>query len=187
MKIIGITGTLGAGKGSIVNYMVQQYGFVHFSVRAYLIQQIQKTDLAINRDSMVFVANELRKNHSASYIVDELYKEAIKQNQHTVIESIRTPGEVNSLTQKGDFILLAVDADPNIRYERIVLRNSETDHISFEEFVSNENREMNTSDPNKQNLAACIQKADYLLTNNNKIEDLYRQIDDIMKKLNIYK
>lgn len=62
MKIIGITGTLGAGKGTIVDYLVQQYGFVHFSVRAYLIQQIQKANLAVNRDSMVIVANELRKN-----------------------------------------------------------------------------------------------------------------------------
>ena len=34
MIIIGITGTLGAGKGTIVDYLVKQKGFVHYSVRA---------------------------------------------------------------------------------------------------------------------------------------------------------
>lgn len=36
MHIIGITGTLGAGKGTIVEYLKDKKGFAHFSVREFL-------------------------------------------------------------------------------------------------------------------------------------------------------
>lgn len=40
MQIIGITGTLGAGKGTVVDYLVKNKGFNHFSVGDYLIDEI---------------------------------------------------------------------------------------------------------------------------------------------------
>ena len=185
MQIIGITGTIGAGKGTIVDYLIQQYDFRHYSVRGYLTEEIKRRQLPVNRDSMVLVANNLRANHTPSFIIDELYKEALQEGKNAIIESIRTPGEVDSLRQKGDFVLLAIDAKPEIRYERIVSRNSETDQISFQTFLENEQREMETEDPNKQNLSVCIQQADYVLLNNGDFEALYQQISRIMNDLHI--
>ena len=180
MKIIGITGTLGAGKGTIVDYLVKNYGFKHYSVRNFLIQEAQKQHLPLNRDTYVQIANMLREKHSPSYIIDELYKEAAKNGTDAIIESIRTPGEVSALRSKENFALWAVDANPQIRYERITARQSETDLISFETFLKNEQREMNAEDPAKQNLAACIQQADVMFINNDDFERLYQQIEDLM-------
>ena len=177
MIIIGITGTLGAGKGTIVDYLVSEKKFNHFSVRSYLLKLIKAAGLPGNRDSMVKVANDLRKNNSPSYIVDQLFEEALSKGTNAVIESIRTPGEVKSLRNKGNFYLFAVDAVPEIRYERIKLRKSETDHINFHTFLENESREMTSTDPNKQNLHKCIEMADYRFNNNSTIEALQRQVD----------
>ncbi|MDR0438308.1 MAG: AAA family ATPase, partial [Bacteroidales bacterium] len=51
--IIGITGTIGAGKGTIVDYLVSQKGFLHFSVRDFLSEEIERRGLPVNRDTMV--------------------------------------------------------------------------------------------------------------------------------------
>ncbi|MDR3046549.1 MAG: hypothetical protein LBU51_02920, partial [Bacteroidales bacterium] len=118
--------------------------------------------------------------------VDELYKDAVKIGKNAIIESIRTPGEITALRQKGHFVLFAVDAKPEIRYERIFLRNSETDHISFDVFLDNEKREMTTTDPNKQNLAECIRQADFIFTNNMVFNDLYKQIDHCLATIDYY-
>ncbi len=183
MIIIGITGTLGAGKGTIVEYLEGKLDFNHFSVRNFLTEEIQKRGLELNRDSMVVVANDLRANHTPSYIVDQLYLKAVESGENCIIESIRTPGEVESLRAKGNFWLFAVDADSKLRYDRIQLRKSETDSVSFETFVENEMREMNSTDPYKQNLKACIDAADFVLQNSGSIENLQHQVDQIIRKI----
>lgn len=180
MLIIGITGTLGAGKGTIVEYLKREQHFAHYSVRAFLLEEIRKRGLPENRDSMVTVANELRKNNSPSYITDELFERARRNHQNAVIESIRTPGEVKSLRNKTQFVLLAVDADPEKRFQRIKLRNSETDNIDFETFLENEKREMNSDDPNKQDLHKCIEMADHVIINNGSVEELQNKVNEIL-------
>lgn len=183
MKIIGITGTLGAGKGTIVDYLQKQHGFNHFSVRGYLTQVINERKLPLNRDSMVEVANELRAKHSPSYIVEQLYEQAKQQGGDSIIESIRTIGEIQALRKLDGFRLLAVDANPELRYERIVERNSETDRISFQTFLDNEAREMSSTDINKQNLGACIAQADFKLMNDSSFEKLYEQIETALRTI----
>ena len=100
-----------------------------------------------------------------------------------VLAAKGTPGEVLSLRDKADFCLLAIDADRKIRYERILQRNSETDHVSFEQFVAGEEREMHDADPNKQNISKCIEMADFLLNNNGNREDLYKNVEKILEKI----
>ncbi len=183
MRVIGITGTLGAGKGTIVDYLVREQGYKHYSVRAYLIEEIQKRGLNVNRDTMTAVANDIRKNNSPSFIIEELYKKASLGQENAIIESIRTPGEVEFLKKRGNFVLIAVDAEPKLRYERIVIRGSSTDNVSFNTFIENERREYETRDPNKQNLSYCIEKADIRLLNNGSIENLISQFKKEMNNI----
>jgi dephospho-CoA kinase len=181
MVIIGITGTLGAGKGTIVDYLKNR-GFAHYSVRGFLLEEIRKKGMPENRDSMVVVANGLRAEHSPSYITDQLYLRALEQGKDAVIESIRTPGEIESLREKGNFYLFAVDANPKKRFERIKMRRSETDNIDFQTFLENEKREMNSNDPNKQNLAKCREMADFVFWNDKDIEHLNKEVNEVIKR-----
>lgn len=183
MIVIGITGTLGAGKGAIVEYLVDKLGFVHCSVRNFLIKEIEKRGLAVNRDTMVVVANDLRYRNSPSFIVDELYRIALDLKKNCVIESIRTPGEVESLRKKGRFFLLAVDADPDIRFRRISTRNSETDQVDFRTFLENEAREMDATDSSKQNIRKCIEMADFVFQNNHTIDKLHDQVETTLQQI----
>lgn len=184
MKIIGITGTIGAGKGTIVEYLTGHHGFKHFSVRGYLTDIIRQRGMPVNRDSMVVVANDLRANHSPSYIAEQLLEQAKQSGADCIIESIRTVGEVNALRKQDGFWLFAVDADPKLRYERVVQRGSETDKISYDTFLENEQREMTSEDPNKQNLSACQALADFRFDNNYSFEELYQQVEKVLAVMN---
>ena len=104
MITIGITGTLGAGKGTIVDYLLKNKGFAHYSVRAYLTEEIIRRGLPVNRDSMTMVGNDLRASHTPSYIVEQLYEQAQKSGKNCIIESIRTPGEVEALRGKPNLL-----------------------------------------------------------------------------------
>lgn len=183
MIAIGITGTLGAGKGTIVEYLTENLDFAHYSVRNFLVQEITRRGMEVNRDTMTSMANEIRAKNSPSYIIDNLYNKALRGGKNCVIESIRTPGEVKSLKEKGNFYLIAIDADQKIRYERIRLRNSSTDRISFETFIANEKREMHSEDIHKQNLRYCINHADFFITNNGTREQLYKKVKNIIHKI----
>ncbi len=183
MIVIGVTGTIGAGKGTIVEYLIKEKGFQHYSVRAYLIEEIERRRMPVNRDSMTIVANDLRAKNSPSFVTDQLYFKAKKSGKNCIIESIRTPGEITSLRKKGNFYLLAVDAKVEIRFERIKLRKSETDMISFETFKENEKREMTSTDPNKQNLQKCIEMADFVLSNDERIEELQSLLEKVVKEI----
>jgi dephospho-CoA kinase len=185
MIIIGITGTLGAGKGTVVDYLVKEKGFIHYSVRGYLSVIISQKGETVNRDTLTHTANHLRKQFGPAYIIEQLYEIASSGGNNCVIESIRTPGEISVLRQKPNFYLLAIDADIHSRYSRIQLRNSETDNVSFETFQQNELREMYSDDPNKQNLSACIKQADFVLNNDGNLTELLHNISDVIEKIGI--
>ncbi len=165
--IIGLTGTLRAGKGTLVE-VLKENNFEHYSVREFLIEEIEKRDKPVNRDSMIEIANELREKNSPSFIVEQLYNKAKEKGKDSVIESIRTKGEVDFLRKYGreDFFLIAVDAEQKIRYDRAVKAQSETDNVSFEKFVEQEKREMFSDDSGKQNLSYCMNYSDYFFLNN---------------------
>src|SRR3569623_887003 len=172
--IIGITGTLGAGKGTVVEYLKQR-GFRHFSARSFFVEEINRRGLPVNRDTMTEVANDLRATHGAGYFTEVALKRARQEGGDVVIESIRSLGEAEYLKSHGA-MLWAVDADIKKRYERITLRASETDKITFEKFVEDEKREMENPDLTKQNIGAVMQMDDAVLQNNGTEAELFTQV-----------
>lgn len=182
MIIIGITGTIGAGKGTIVEYLVEK-GFQHYSARDFIVEEIRRREMEIDRNSMTAIANELRKDHGPAFIIESLYNRALAKGENAVIESVRTVGEIEMLRDKEGFYLFAIDADIEKRYERIRLRGSSTDNVSFEEFRRDEEREMNNKDLFSQNLKACISKADYVFDNNSDIRSLHSEVERVLDEI----
>lgn len=180
--IIGITGTDGAGKGAAVDCLVSK-GFTHCSARALWLDEIRKRSLEPIRANMRIVANSLRARHGDDYLVSEYLRRAADAGwQDIVIESIRALAEAVTLKARGG-ILLAVDAEPHIRYERIQERASESDRVTFKEFIAHEQMEMNDPDPHGMQKAKVIAMADYTLRNNGTLEELHAQVEKVLAQI----
>ena len=179
--IIGITGTNGAGKGAVVDYLVTQREFTHYSVREYLTQLLEEKGAEITRPSLGVLADELRAQHGgghfSSLFVAQMQIDGV---ENAVIESLRSPGEVETLHSLGG-ILLAIDANRTIRYSRIAARGSETDHVDFDTFVEQEEKEWSGNDSKKMNIPEVMSMADYKIQNDGTLDELYAQIENFLK------
>ena len=177
--IIGVTGTNAAGKGTVVDFLKQK-GFNHYSVRDFLTQELLKRNLPTDRPHMQDIANELRTQNGPAFIVEQLYQQALQKGENAIIESFRCPGEVDAMRKLPQFILLAIDADPKIRYTRASSRNSTTDNVTFEKFIEEEKKEMTSTDPFKQNLSKCAEMADIFLLNEGTIKEFEEKLSKML-------
>ncbi|XKT74527.1 MAG: AAA family ATPase [Patescibacteria group bacterium UBA2163] len=181
--IIGVTGTDGAGKGTVVDYLVKEKGFAHYHARALLIEEIEKRSLPNDRVHMRLVANDLRAQHGNDYVVRFFLDRAEKTGDTKIaIDSLRTVAEAQTLQDAGG-ILLAVDADQALRYERVQARRSSSDQVSFEQFKEHEALENNDPDPHGMQKTQVITMADYVLMNNGTFKELETQIETVLKKI----
>ena len=177
--IIVICGTVGAGKGAVTRYLMLK-GFKHYSARKYLSGILKERGMKLDRNNLINLANELRRR-SSIHITEKLLEMAQKQRGDCVIESVRTVNEIKPIKDMEESCLLAIDADREIRYKRIKGRGAETDNISFEEFIADDEREWKNPDPDKVNIGACIEMADFKLVNNGTMDELHKKIDEILE------
>lgn len=180
--IIGVTGSFGAGKGAVVDYLVREKNFSDFSARTFITKEIKHRDMPVNRDSMIIVSNDLRKQHGPEYIIESLYRDAAEKGGDAVVESLRAVAEVRLIKRLGGFVL-GVDADPHIRYDRAVARGSDTDSVSFDEWLEQERKESNPDDPTKQHIFGALQESNVVIENNGTLEELHAKIEEVLKEL----
>lgn len=179
--IIGITGSFGAGKGTAVEYLKWKHGFSHYSASGFIVEEIVRQGLVVNRDTMAMVANQMREAHGPSYIIDSLYARAKASGARVVIESLRAVAEVRRIKELGG-VVLGIDALPDIRYAHSVARGSVKDNVSYEKWLEQEQAESNQSDPHKQNIFGALKESDYIITNNGSIEDFYKKVDEFIEE-----
>jgi dephospho-CoA kinase len=179
--IVGLTGSFGAGKGFVADYLVNEKEFAHFSARTFIIGELERRGLEVNRDTMTTVANDLRATHGPTYIFEQLVQMAKDHGGDVVIESIRAVAEAKYIKEQGG-VVLGIDADPQVRYERIVKRGSETDHVTFEEWRAQELRESNPDDPTKQDIFGALKLSDVIIMNVASIGELKRKLDNFIEE-----
>ncbi len=180
MDVFLITGTNGSGKGETVSCLIRDHRFRHYSVRSLIEEEItRRGGLTPDRETLIRVANELRLQHGPEYLVLTLYERARAEGaERVVIESVRNPVEIRRVSELSNYFLLGVDAEIRKRFERIQARKSQTDGVTFREFLDQEARESLSISPYEQNLLACRDRAHCLIFNNDTLEDLAWRVND---------
>lgn len=159
LHVIGITGTNGAGKGSVVDILVSQYGAKHISVREFFKEEATKRGVLLkNREAILAFGKFFREKYGPGHLIRTITRKVRRgAGGPFVIESLRCPGEIEFLSERfGDrFVLLGVDAPVVIRHGRSRVRGTMTDDVDFDEFVRLERLENESINPWEQNLSIC--------------------------------
>mgnify|MGYP001577534124 CR=1 FL=1 len=180
--IIGIAGTIGSGKGAVVEYLKQK-GFAHYSGSGQLRELLEARGETIDRDAYSRIATEIREHDPIG--LAKLLRERMERDNpgNAIMEALHTAGEAEFVRSIGGHIL-GIDADIPIRYARITKRGSEKDSISFEKFVEQSKREDEGAlETAAHNIRAALNVADAIIMNNGTLEELHAQIDDVLEKL----
>tara|TARA_B100001250_G_scaffold383741_1_gene377929 strand:- start:204 stop:764 length:561 start_codon:yes stop_codon:yes gene_type:complete len=182
--IIGLTGKNAAGKGTVADILSKKE-FVYHSLSDSLRDELKLLGKEVTRDNLIEIGNKLRKEGGPGVLADKMRLKLGSDKNH-IVDSIRNPFEVNSLREdfsSNTFILISVDADARLRYDRLCSRGRIGDSDSWESFVNQEKQEENNDDPNKQQLSKTMNMADYSIDNSGSLESLEKQVRKILSKL----
>jgi dephospho-CoA kinase len=172
-RLIGLTGTNGAGKGEVASYLMKK-GYAYVSLSDEIRADLRRRGKGSSRDQLIAAGNALRRRYGA----DILARRAVKKvKDRTVIDSIRNASEVAFLRRQDDFILVAVDAPAELRYARVRKRGRAESASTLEEFMAKEKEEM-TGGRSGQQLRRCLALADVTIVNDGTFEALHRRIEE---------
>ncbi len=179
--IIGFSGPYGAGKGEAVDFL-RERSFYPLSLSDILRDELKKQGLEETRERMIETGNALRAAHGPGALAERLAEKFLSDRNY-VIDSIRHPAEVQALRNADSgFRLIWVDADPEIRIERIQSRGRSGDPKSLEELHSLEGREMASDNPDAQQLLAVRDLADFNVKNESTVEALHHDVQKVLER-----
>jgi dephospho-CoA kinase len=183
--IIGLAGTIGAGKGTVVEYLKAK-GFAHYSSSSLLGELVEKEGNPRIREFLSPMATRLQQEYPGG-VIEKNYREKflVDQPEHAIFEAIHRQTEANFLHSIGGKII-GVDADLETRYKRTVLRNEgEKDRQDFENFKEQARIEDEGGGDalRDNNIKAVLKSADIIITNDGTLEELHQQIDTALNSL----
>jgi dephospho-CoA kinase len=176
MKIIGVVGQPSSGKDTIAEYLVSR-GYVHVSSSDKIREEMREAGVPTDRESMSKFTVEKRKERGNGYVAEKI---AADIHGDTVVSGLRNMAEIGVFRQKfgGDFVLIAVEAAIETRYERAKARGRIGDNFSFERFKEIEDKERSGSSFHEMD--KVIQAADHLLANDGTKEELLEKVNEIL-------
>lgn len=164
--IVGVSGTNGAGKDVLAG-LLEKRGYLNVSLSDILREELTRQGREHTRENMSGLSKTIRDAEGDGAMVRRLLKK-YPEGTKLCITSVRTPGEAEEI-QHADGMMIWIDADPKIRYERVVVggRGRVTDRISYEEFLHQQDAEMTPSaQGNGLNMAAVRDISDLRIENN---------------------
>lgn len=172
LTLIGLTGTNAAGKGEIGSYL-GRHGYVYRSLSDVLRDEARDRGLEASRENLIALGRELRETEGAGTLAKRTVS-SLPAGRY-VIDSVRNPSEIDVLEKAGSFLLLAVDAPIDVRFDRAQKRGRNENAATLGQFREMENRERST-ETHAQQIDACLKRAHRVLDNRGTLDDLHKQV-----------
>lgn len=179
MQVMGVSGLPGSGK-SLVSEIATEKGAIIVSMGDIVREEAQKRG-----ESSKETAKNLRAEHG-EYIVSELTIQKIKKLQDEgvenpiMVEGIRSHHEVEMFKENFDnFIILSIFANPQLRFERLKIRQREDDSQDYEGFKKRDDTELGFG------IGTVISLSDKMIINESDIESCRNKIRKYLEELGL--
>ncbi len=177
-KILVFTGLPSAGKGTAAKYLVEKYGVQYFRFSTIIRDLLNRLYLPQSRENMFRISLVLRQNFSEDIFAKVMAEDVSRaENKIVVVDGARRLADIEHLGKLPGFQLIAIEADMKKRYERLIIRGENPDDNSktWEQFQADHNLETELSIPE------LMSKATAVINNDGSLEDLYKQLDNLVK------
>ena len=175
--IIGLTGEICAGKGIIVKYLEQKHGAASYRFSTMLRDLLGRLYLPVSRENMQFMSTAIRQYFGEDILAKVIAEDVKKDtNNIIVVDGVRRVPDIKYLREIPGFKLVRVAAEPETRFNRLIARkeNPGDETKTYEEFLSDHKKEADAQVP------IVMAQAELEIDNNGSLEDLYRQVDQII-------
>jgi len=177
--ILGISGEIASGKGTVAKYLVEKHGGSSHRFSTMLRDVAKRMYLEESRENLQKISTVFRENFDDNLLSMVIAKD-VENDEHEIvaIDGVRRMADIAYLQKIPGFKLVYIDADMKKRFERIVSRgeNSDDNSKTFEEFKKDHEREAELQIRDLKN------QADFVVDNDGSFEELYRQVDNIINK-----
>ena len=178
--IIGLSGQIASGKEVVKKYLESRCGGVSFKFSDILRNILDDLDVPTERGNIIKLSTFLRQAYGEDLLAKVLTKKVSQADEELVIvDGIRRLADIKYLKDLDNFYLIAITAEPEIRYQRVLSRNENPGDAqkTWEDFLADEAKETEVS------IASVVAEADYVLENNGTLEELKDQIDKTLTLL----
>lgn len=180
--VIGLVGTIGAGKDFVSDYIVKKHGFQVVSMGDLVREEATNQGLEHNRENLQNLSRRFTDEHGSKYWAYKVTDRVLKLKwEKAIINGMRRVQELEVYRERfgNKFKLILIDADPKIRFERLKSRLRPGDPQTWEEFAKQEKNELKLYGTFDE----TIKLADYTIKNEGTPEQLFSKIDELIGKL----
>ncbi|MBI5422151.1 AAA family ATPase [Candidatus Peregrinibacteria bacterium] len=175
--IIGLTGSIGAGKGEVVK-ILEQLGFQYMTLSQMVREEARRRGIPEEREKLQDLGNTLRaENGLGVFGKKAIEKLKTAEGSLWMVDGIRHPAEIDELRKEKGVHILGVTADRELLIERVLKRGRPSDPKTREEVVKRIDRDWGVGEKaDGQQVGACVAKADTLIENNGTPEELNQKV-----------
>lgn len=178
--IIGFTGLMASGKDEARKYLEEKHGAKSLKFSSIMRDILKRLNIEISRYNLSAVSLCLRETFGEDLFAKVIAADAAEAEiEMVVIDGVRRLADIIHLSKLPGFCLISIEADPKIRYERMIKRGENVGETekTFEIFLADHQAETELTIPE------VMAKADFVINNDGDFANLYSQIDKIVAKI----
>lgn len=178
--VIGLAGQIASGKDTVAEYIAEKYGGVSVSFSKPLRDILNRAFLPTDRANLSWLAQTFIDRFGGNVISNIIGKEVDASDKKIfILPNIRREDDAAYFKDWPGYIMIGINTDIKTCYDRLIKRSQNVDDQTktWEQFQKDLQLSTEVA------IDGLIKKSTIQIDNNGSFEDLYKQIDEIIKKL----